>query len=128
MYYHRKGAIVMSFEPNILDKIDALSDIGRDFVERGQIHGVVVELEFDVCQFDRWRRQINDLLYELGGCEDIYYQRFSKEVTRPIVIDLEKGLRILDAVRDDVSRAILKEGMGKAVGDARHSRPSVSFH
>jgi hypothetical protein len=118
----------MSFEPDILDKIDTLYDLGRDFVERGQIHGAAVEYEFDVCGFDKWRRKVNDLLFSLGGCEDIYYQRFSKEVTRPILTDLEKGLRILNAVRDDASRAILKERLGAGVAGAEESRPSVSFH
>jgi hypothetical protein len=118
----------MSFEPDILEKIDTLHDLGRDFVERGQIHGVVVEYEFDVCNFDKWRRKVNDLLFDLGGCEDIYYQRFSKEVTRPILADLEKGLRILNAVRDDVSRAILKERVGTDAAKTDASRPSVSFH
>lgn len=118
----------MAFEPNIVDKIDALYDIGRDFVERAQVHGVAIEYAFDTCEFDRWRRRVNDLLYTLGGCDDLYYQRFSKEVVVPHVRDLEKGLRILNAVRDDVSCAISKERSGGPTSETSCSRPSVSFH
>ena len=118
----------MAFEPNILDKIDALYDMGRDFVERAQVHGVAVEYAFDACQFDQWRRRVNDLLYTLGGCEDLYYQRFSKEVTVPNVKDLEEGLRILSAVRDDVSCAMSKDTTGQPRSETGCARPSVSFH
>ncbi|HMK33450.1 MAG TPA: hypothetical protein VK463_00165 [Desulfomonilaceae bacterium] len=118
----------MPSDPHILDKIDALHDSGLDFVEREQAHGVAVEYQFDRCRFDEWRRKVNDLLYSLGGCEDIYYQRFSKEVTRPHVRDLEAGLRILSAVRDDVSRAILREATGKPCPAGGCAKPSVGFH
>jgi hypothetical protein len=117
----------MTFDPNILEKIDALHDEGRDFVERGQIHGVAVEYEFDTCRFDKWRRKANDLLFALGGCDDLYYQRFSKQVSRPHVKDLEVGLKILSAVRDDVSSTILRERTGKACPEKGCSRPSAGF-
>ena len=114
----------MNFDKTTMEKIDALQDIGRDFVERAQIHGGAVELQFDQCAFDRWRRRVNDLLYSIGGCEDLFYQRFSKEVVRPHVRDLEEGLRILSAVRDDLSTELARaEGRGRDLG-----RPSVSFH
>ena len=80
--------------------------MAREFVERDQIHGIAVEYEFNACVFDQWRRRVNDLLYSLGGCDDIYYQRFSKDVVQPRVKDLEQGLRILSAVRDDVARVV----------------------
>lgn len=114
----------MNFDKTTVEKIDALHDIGRDFVERAQIHGGAVELDFDQCAFDRWRRKVNDLLYALGGCEDLFYQRFSKEVVRPHVRDLEEGLRILSAVRDDVSSELARsEGR-----DHDSGKPSVSYH
>jgi hypothetical protein len=118
----------MTLDTNILAQIDALHDMGRDFVERSQIHGVAVEFVFDVCRFDQWRRRVNDLLFTLGGCDDLYYQRFSKEVTVPHVRDLEKGLRILNAVRDDVSREIAKETTGRACPETGCTGLSVSFH
>jgi hypothetical protein len=114
----------MNFDKATMEKIDTLHDMGRDFVERAQIHGGAVELQFDQCAFDRWRRKVNDLLYTIGGCEDLYYQRFSKEVVRPHVRDLEEGLRILSAVRDDVSGELAKSD-GSRDGSAR---PSVSYH
>jgi len=117
----------MTFDHDILAQIDAFHDMGRELVERVQIHGVAVEYTFDVCRFDQWRRRVNDLLYALGGCDDLYYQRFSKEVTVPHVKDMEKGLRILDAVRDDVSRAIAKESTGRPCPETGCTR-SVSYH
>lgn len=118
----------MIFDEKILDKIDALYDMGRAFVERDQIHGAAAEFQFDMCAFDMWRRKVNDLLFSVGGCEDIYYQRFSKDVTRPHVRDLEAGLRILSAVRDDVDRAITAQKTGSRCGDKGCSRMSVSYH
>ena len=118
----------MSFDPNMLEKIDALSDRGRDFVESERIHGSAAEFQFDQCKFDEWRRKVNDQLFALGGCDDLYYQRFSKEVTEPHIKDLEEGLRILSAVRDDVSRAILRETTGKPCPETGCTRPSVGFH
>jgi hypothetical protein len=114
----------MSTDNSILEKIDALYDMGRDFVERAQIHGAAVEYEFDDCAFDRWRRKVNDLLYTLGGCEDLYYQRFSKEVISPRIKELEEGLRILSAVRDEVASSHAgMQGRREEVG-----RLSVSYH
>ncbi len=113
----------MYSEPT-LEKIDALYDMGRDMAERGQVHGMAVESQFDVCRFDRWRRQVNDLLYSVGGCDDIYYQRFSKDVVEPRVTSLEKGLRILAALRDELAGSLhaQKTGAGK-----EHGRLSVSY-
>ncbi|MDQ7785856.1 MAG: hypothetical protein RDU20_23445 [Desulfomonilaceae bacterium] len=118
----------MAYEINTLDRIDALYDMGRNFVEGEQVHGAAAEFEFDVCKFDQWRRKVNDLLFSLGGCEDLYYQRFSKDVTKPHIRHLEEGLRILSAVRDDVASTTTGQpGTGK--GTARGSRrPSVSYH
>ncbi len=117
----------MNIGPELLGKIDALHDMAREFVERDQIHGVAVEYEYNACAFDQWRRRVNDLLFSLGGCEDIYYQRFSKEVVQPSIKDLEEGLRILSAVRDDVARALHKQA-----GELNHGvskvRLSVSYH
>jgi hypothetical protein len=101
--------------------------MAREFVERDQLHGIAVEYEFNACVFDQWRRKVNDLLYSLGGCEDIYYQRFSKDVIQPRVKDLEEGLRILSAVRDDVARAVQKQMGGLHVADGT-GRLSVSYH
>lgn len=108
---------------SLLEKIDALYDVGRDMVERAQVHGLTVEYHFDQCRFDKWRKNVNDMLFELGGCEDIYYQRFRKNASRPTVRDLEEGLRILSAVRDNV------EGDMVARGELRKTRgrPSVSY-
>jgi hypothetical protein len=117
----------MTIGPELLGKIDALHDMAREFVERDQIHGVAVEFEFNACVFDQWRRKVNDLLYSLGGCEDIYYQRFSKDVVQPRVKDLEEGLRILSAVRDDVARAMQKQ-TGALHGKDGAGRLSVSYH
>jgi hypothetical protein len=108
-----------------LEKIDALYDAGRDMAERGQVHGIAVESQFDDCRFDRWRRQVNDLLYSVGGCDNLYYQRFSKEVVEPSVRSLEKGLRILAAVRDEMSVSIQAQRVGEK---KEHGRLSVSFH
>jgi hypothetical protein len=93
----------MAFEFTTLEKLDALYDRGREFVESSGVHGAVVEYQFDVCAFDKWRRKVNDLLFSLGSCEDINYQRFSKEVVRPHINDLEKGLRVLADVRDNLA-------------------------
>lgn len=117
----------MNIGPELLGKIDALHDMAREFVERDQIHGVAVEYEFNACVFDQWRRKVNDLLYSLGGCEDIYYQRFSKDVIQPRVKDLEEGLRILSAVRDDVARAVQKQA-GTLPEEIGTVRLSVSYH
>ncbi len=117
----------MDIGPELLGKIDALHDMAREFVERDQIHGVAVEYEYNACVFDQWRRKVNDLLYSLGGCEDIYYQRFSKDVVRPHVKDLEEGLRILAAVRDDVARALRKRAE-EVHGDVPTVSLSVSYH
>lgn len=114
----------MQVDSTTVEKLDALQDVGRDFVERAQIHGAAVETEFDRCAFDRWRRRVNDILFSIGGCEDLSYQRFSKEVVRPHVRDLERGLRILSAVRDDVSSELAREeGRSSDAG-----RPSASYH
>ncbi len=110
---------------SIVEKIDALYDAGRDMAERGQIHGIAVESQFDGCRFDRWRRQVNDLLYSAGGCEDLYYQRFSKEVVEPSVKSLEKGLRILAALRDEMAVSIQAQRAGEK---KEHGRLSVSYH
>jgi hypothetical protein len=117
----------MSFDPTLLEKIDALYDMGRDFVELPQAHGFAVEYQFDACAFDKWRRQVNDLLYSVGGCDDLYYKRFSKDVVRPDGKALEEGLRILAAIRDDVAVVLRKQG---ALPSARASagRPSMSYH
>jgi hypothetical protein len=123
----RKGVRNMTIGPELLGKIDALHDMAREFVDRDQIHGVAVEFEFNACVFDQWRRKVNDLLYSLGGCEDIYYQRFSKDVVQPRVKDLEEGLRILSAVRDDVARAVHKQ-TGAYQGKDGAGRLSVSYH
>jgi len=117
----------MPFEHNTLDRIDALYDAGRDFVERPQIHGTAVETEFNVCAFDEWRRKVNDLLYSLEGCDDISYQRFSKEVTTPTVRDLEKGLRILAAVRDEVACALKSPGTDASGKGRRCGKMSASY-
>jgi hypothetical protein len=114
----------MTSENSILEKIDALYDIGRDFVERAQTHGFAVEYEFDVCSFDNWRRKVNDLLYTLGGCEDLYYQRFTKDVIKPRIKELEEGLRILSAVRDEVAASRARVH----IEGEEPSRLSVSFH
>lgn len=84
------------------EKIDGLYDMGRALVERKQLHGFAVEAEFPVCDFDQWRGKVNDMLFALGGCEDIHYQRFSKGVVSPRVKDLQEGLRILAEVRDNL--------------------------
>lgn len=86
----------------IAEKIDGLYDMGRALVERKQLHGFAVEAEFRVCDFDQWRRKVNDVLFALGGCDDIHYQRFSKGVVSPRVKDLQEGLRILTEVRDNL--------------------------
>jgi hypothetical protein len=122
-----KGAGTMNIGPELLGKIDALHDMAREFVERDQIHGIAIEYEFNLCVFDQWRRKVNDLLYSLGGCEDIYYQRFSKDVVQPRVKDLEEGLRILSAVRDDVARAVQKQ-RGGLHGTDGTGRLSASYH
>jgi hypothetical protein len=118
----------MAYEINTLDRIDALYDMGRDFVEGEQVHGAAAEFEFDVCKFDNWRRKVNDLLFSLGGCEDLYYQRFSKDVTKPHIRHLEEGLRILSAVRDDIA-SLVRKHPGSGEGTGRGSgRSSVSYH
>ena len=111
-----------------LEKTEVLYDMGRDFVERGRVHGAVVETEFDNCSFDKWRKNVNNLLYELGGCEDPYYQRFSKDVRRPRVKDLEEGLRILAAVRDEMTCASIGPGTSGPMGTSGCGRLSVSYH
>jgi len=114
----------MTSDNSIIEKIDALYDMGRDFVEREQTHGSAMEYEFDECSFDKWRHKVNDLLYTLGGCEDLYYQRFSKEVVRPRIKELEEGLRILSAVRDEIASRHARMHGKREEG----ARLSVSFH
>lgn len=92
----------MNINGDVAKKIDALYDIGRDLVERRWLHGSVLENEFDECSFDRWREKVNDMLFEIGGCEDYNYQSFSKNVRKASLMDLDKGLRILAAVRDEI--------------------------
>ena len=117
----------MPFDRNIVEKLDTLYDVGREFMERPQVHGSAAEYEFDVCAFDDWRRKVNDLLYSLGGCEDLYYQRFAKEVTRPFVKELEEGLRIISAVRDDIACSMKPSETRGVSKRATCGRPSVSF-
>ncbi len=118
----------MASEINTLDRLDALYDMGRDFLEGEQVHGAAAEFEFDVCKFDKWRRKVNDLLFSIGGCEDLYYQRFSKGVTKPHIKHLEEGLRILSAVRDDVASATRRSAGPRKRTSSRSGRPSVSYH
>jgi len=118
----------MRVDMSNLEKTEVLYDMGRDFVERGRVHGAVVETQFDNCSFDKWRKNVNDLLYELGGCEDPYYQRFSKDVRRPIVKDLEEGLRILAAVRDEIACASIRSATSDSKGKSGCGRLSVSYH
>ncbi len=119
----------MAFEFTILEKIDALYDAGRDFVENPQFHGSSVEYQFDTCRFDEWRRKVNDLLYSLGGCDDLSYQRFSKEVDRADVKHLEEGLRILAAVRDELACELKKQPKAEGKGNNPScGRPSASYH
>jgi hypothetical protein len=118
----------MTSNQNILEQIDVLHDIGRDFVERPHEHGSSVGYLFDRCEFDRWRQLVNDLLFMIRGCEDLYYQRFSKEVTSPHIRDLERGLRILSAVRDDEScSSYAREGAYEGPRSGCKS-PSVGYH
>jgi hypothetical protein len=91
----------MSFDMTPLERIDALYDAGRDFAENPR-RGASIAYQFDRCTFDQWRKKVNDFLYSLGGCDDLYYQRFSKEVTSPDMKNLESGLRILAALRDEL--------------------------
>ena len=118
----------MPFEKGSPEEFDALHDMGRSLVDREQLHGMAVEYEFDTCAFDRWRRKVADLLFSHGGCDDLYYQRFSKEVVDPNIRSLEQGLRILAAARDDVER--LKVSAQRAIVGQRKTseRPSVSYH
>jgi hypothetical protein len=118
----------MRVDMSNLEKSEVLYDMGRDFVERGRVHGAVVETEFDNCSFDKWRKNVNDFLYELGGCEDPNYQRFSKDVRRPNVKDLEEGLRILAAVRDEMACASIRSGTSGSGGKSNCGRLSVSYH
>ena len=118
----------MMSDRNMLDKIDAIYDMGRDFVERPQMHGSAVEYEFSTCAFDEWRRKAIDILYTLGGCDDLYYQRFSKEVARPHVKDLEQGLRILAAVRDEMACDVRPLGPGGSGKIASCGKMSASYH
>ncbi len=101
--FRRKGVGEMPTN-GIAEKIDALYDMGRELVERKQLHGFAVESEFNVCDFDQWRRKVNELLFALGGCEDVHYQRFSKGVINPRVKDLETGLHILAEVRENLAK------------------------
>jgi len=117
----------MAFDPDVVERLDALYDRGREFIEEPRLHGSSAEYAFEVCSFDDWRRKVNDLLFTLGGCEDLYYQRFSKEVTRPFVRDLEEGLRIISAVRDDIACSLKQSAARGGGGTASCGRPSVSF-
>jgi hypothetical protein len=123
-----KEVSAMEFNQNILEKIDVLYDLGRDFVERPQVHGSAVEFQFDTCAFDNWRRKVNDLLFGLGGCDDLSYQRFSKEVTTPRLRDLEQGLRILASVRDDVAAALGTQAASAKGRGTYGARRSASYH
>ena len=118
----------MPFAKGSTEEFDALHDMGRSLVDREQLHGMAVEPEFDVCAFDKWRRKVVDLLFSHGGCDDLYYQRFSKEVVDPNIRSLEQGLRIIAAARDDVER--LKVSAERAIAGQRKTseRPSVSYH
>jgi len=120
--------ITMTSNLNAVEKADALYDIGRDFVERAQIHGSVVENQFDSCSFDKWRKGVNDLLYQIGGCEDPHYQRFSKYVREPNVKDLQEGLRILAAIRDEMSCASINSRPEASKGKHDCGRLSVSYY
>jgi hypothetical protein len=113
----------MTPDLKLLEKLDALYDVGRDMVERAQVHGLTMEYEFDICRYDKWRKSVNDVLYELGGCEDIYYQRFRKNASRATIRDLEEGLRILAAVKDDVEGGMFARGELKKT----RGRPSASY-
>ncbi|MBI5250292.1 MAG: hypothetical protein HY912_12425 [Desulfomonile tiedjei] len=113
----------MTPDLKLLEKLDGLYDVGRDMVERAQVHGLTVEYEFDLCRFDKWRKAVNDVLYERGGCDDIYYQRFRKNSSQPVVRDLEEGLRILSAVRDDVEGEMIASGALRK----KRGRPSASY-
>jgi hypothetical protein len=119
----------MSFELTPLERIDALYDAGRDFVENPQFHGASIEYQFDACRFDAWRRKVNDLLYSMRGCDDLFYQRFSKEVTRADVKHLETGLRILAAVRDEIGCDLHKRQRVDGNGiNVSCGRSSASYH
>jgi len=99
----------MNINCDTLELIEALETRGREFMEAEREGRVFVGHQFDVCEFDKWRRKVNDLLYVLEGCEGIHYQRFSKGVTKPHVRDLETGLRALNAARDDIYSALHKQ-------------------
>ncbi len=118
----------MSFGKGSLEEFDALYDMGRSLVERQQVHGVAVESEFDTCSFDQWRRKAIDLLFSHGGCDDLYYQRFSQEVVSPDIRSLEKGMRIIAAARDDVESAKFRSAEGASAKKPGFRRPSVSYH
>lgn len=123
-----EGMITMDMNVNIVEKIDALYDIGRDFVERGWIHGSVVENEFNDCSFDKWRKSVNDMLYQIGGCEDPNYQRFSKNVRKANLKHLDEGLRILAAVRDEIACSSVRSGDQGAKGRASCGRLSPNYY
>ena len=110
------------------EEFDALHDMGRSLVDREQLHGMAVGSEFDACAFDTWRRKAADLLFSHGGCEDLYYQRFSKEVVDPNIRSLEQGLRILAAARDDVERSKVSAERTIAGKSKTSERLSVSYH
>jgi hypothetical protein len=118
----------MNVDERTLHRIDGLEDIGRSFFERSACHGAAVMSDLETCNFEKWRRDVLDLLYTLEGCEDIYYQRFSKEIVRPHMNDLERGLRILAAVRDDTESELLSQIPDPHAGKTPGSRPSVSYH
>ena len=118
----------MTSNHNVVEKADALYDMGRDFVERAQIHGSVVGNQFESCSFDKWRKSVNDLLYQIGGCEDPHYQRFSKNVREANVKDLQEGLRILAAVKDELSCASIRSGATVSKGKVGCGRLSASYY
>ena len=118
----------MTSNLNVAEKADALYDIGRDFVERARVNGSVVENQFDSCSFDKWRKSVNDLLYRIGGCEDPHYQRFSKNVRKPDVKDLQEGLRILASIRDEITCASIRSGSAMSKGKHDCGRLSVSYY
>jgi hypothetical protein len=119
----------MSLEMTPLERIDALYDAGRDFAEHPQLPGASVVYQFDQCAFDRWRKKVNEFLYDLRGCDDLYYQRFSKEVVTSDMRSLEVGLRILAALRDDMGCELRKMEGARGTGDTVScGHPSASYH
>jgi hypothetical protein len=88
---------------DLIDRLDAVHDMGRDLLERDQEHGMAVNVNFDRCRFDKWRKAANDALFEADGCNGYYYRYFSREVLDPTIKHLELGLNILARMRDRLS-------------------------